>query len=219
VYVKQEELSAATGFDGSMRVFRQIICDASIRVLDQIKHYPYADELPSCSLIIGIQIGARSELVHVESDGSVATATEPIFVGIGAGTAIAFSRILLEEMYSLETMKWIAFFLLYQSKVSVSHCGGSTNIAVLPRTNPRTSGLYDDEGIAEKVGEAMRLTLIHSRDLEMTQEKFEEKLASYIKDMRDVRAAMVQGKFLEGETLKLLANLKLSAAHTSEDQQ
>jgi 20S proteasome alpha/beta subunit len=139
---------------GKIHHFRRVIREAVGLTYKHLKDYPYQTDKPTLELILGLHAKANDAIVllHVGMDGGIETIHEGgVFIGNGAATAIAFSRILWVDDFSLDIMRWIAMFILYQAKKSALYCGGGTHLAILPR--PDFVGFYNDEKMAERVEE------------------------------------------------------------------
>ena len=90
--------------------------------------------------------------------------------------ATAFARIVCQEIFSLDLTKWMAFFLLYQTKLSGYGCGGGTEQFALPRLLPRRMTVYDEATIAERVERAMGLCLLDSVNPSVSREQLAERV-------------------------------------------
>jgi hypothetical protein len=208
VYTNRQGLASADDTQ-KIHLFREIVRQGVSASYKHIKDYPYETDKPTLELILGLHAKSNDEIVllHIGVDGGLETIREGgVFIGHGAATALAFSRILWLDDFPLDMMRWIAMFVLYQAKMSALYCGGDTNLASLPR--PAFQGWYSDQRIAEKVEEAMRLVLVHSRDLRLTPEEYEGRILKFADTLREIRRAMQSSKWSENFFIEELRKLE-----------
>jgi hypothetical protein len=189
--------------------FRLLLRVTAKAIQDAIKGWPYAaDDKPSVELVVAVRFKRTRDaaLIHVGVDGGVRTVDGAgVFIGAGAEVAQSFARIVWHQLYPMDTMRWIAVFILYQAKMAAEACSGDTEIFRLPQT--RKTSVLDEAGVAEKVEKGMRLALVESRDPDIDDAKFEGRLADYLQSLRDIRKAVKRPEGFDDFVLEELRNL------------
>jgi hypothetical protein len=177
-------------------------------IQEGIKSYPYGDSPPEVTLIIGVRFKRTGDtaMFHISAEGGVRTVYGAgIFIGAGAEVAQSFARIVWHQLFPSEIMLPIAMFILYQSKMSADSCGGDTELFRLPKTGGM--GIWSDEGIAEQIEHAMRLTLVESRDKDgISDALFEDRVNEYATKLKDIRKAVQRAQASKDFAIEILRN-------------
>jgi 20S proteasome alpha/beta subunit len=163
--------------------------------------------IPVLSLIIGVHFLFDDQtplLFQVGSDGSVHKTTRSV-IGMGDAVARSYLEILHTDQLSLDLMRPLALFVLYQAKKS-GHSGGSTHVYTLPRRPVKT--FWDESKIADLSERAMRTCMVTARDTSIPSKVFESIAEQLKRDIVAIRDSIDSHVELEKWTNEMMTPQK-----------
>lgn len=196
VAVNTAKFTSAT-LDESEVLFIKILRNMAVTLHRHIKSCvpPPGYDYPTIELIVGVRlykgVSEKLTLVHIASDGGVSRMYDSVFVGTGAAIATNFARILLREVMSLDLMRTVALFIVFQAKLGASFCGGGTHSYHITSNSFSGSTWVDDYALSNKAEDALRLILIEARDDRVSEEDFQKRLVSMADSLRDLKRNVI----------------------------